>query len=318
MAIGFWQLPEQISVAITAPQSVMQLISNRIVVTGIGSADAGVRTVRLDWTEAAFHTYQSAYWQPHFTQDDVVWRENGQEWLFMGYGFFLAYSQPTESAQFFITSGRLDDVLTYSYPFLNLLIYLLSNRGYACLHAAVIGSNDHFALIPGKQNTGKSTTSATWVLNGGQFVTDDFCFMAVEEPTRVHGFYPSLRLREEALPLLQKYLSPDLLQQQGVSKYFYSLLTQAPECFVTEAHLRSILCLTLHNRVLSHVQVSPKIGYDYLASSVAFSAQYRSDSRVCLQVIKKLVWELPVLQVNLSPNTDENYHYLRELMASPY
>ncbi|UFH52315.1 hypothetical protein [Spirosoma sp. KNUC1025] len=315
MAVGFWKLPENLEVAIHAPEEILQLLSYRIVISRFQSDYIG-RIVKLDWAEADYKKYYDRYWQHHFTSEEIVWKENDSGWLFLGYGFFLTYSSRTDSALFFAIPDRLADVFTFSYPFLNLLIYLLKQRRYISLHAAVIGIQDRFVLIPGKQNTGKSTTAASWLLNGGQFVTDDFCFVQQENPRVAHGFYPTLRLREQALALVSNRLISSQLEQRGDSKYFFSLLTHRPDQFVAKVLLQSIFCLTIQSGRLSNTHVGPRTGFEYLLSSIAFSTQYRADSRLCLQVIKQLVREIPILQISLSPNIDENYSYLKELITS--
>ncbi|WP_020597921.1 hypothetical protein [Spirosoma panaciterrae] len=315
MTEGFWVLPGQIQLAIRAPQSVVQRLVAGIHWQQRPSRQA-VRTVWVDWAEAEYIQYRAIYWQAHFTQEEVIWSQRGEDWLFLGAGFFLAYSQTTDSARFFAQPAWEDDVFTYSYPFLNLLIQVLNRQGYTPLHAAVIGKNDQFVLLPGKQNTGKSTTAATWVMQGGQFVTDDFCFLQANDPTTVYGFYPSFRIRKEALSFLSPYLSASQLQQKGDSKYFFSTLTHCPDRFVPQASIRSIFCLTLHNRTLSHTHVGPQVGFAYLASSIAFAVQHRATSQLCVQAIRTMVRTLPVVQVNLTPNGAENYAYLNELIGS--
>lgn len=315
MPVAFWPLTEFLTVAIRAPEAVGQILAERLVLQPALTRPAG-RVVRLEWGESAHERNRSAYWQPHFTAQDVVWKESGTDWLFLGDGFSLGHSTASDSAHFFVTPDRWNDVFTYSYPFLNLLVKLLTPLGYAPLHAAVLGFGERFALIPGKQNTGKSTTAATWWLQGGAVLTDDFCFVPVDNPTLAHGFYPTLRLREAALPLVQPYLSPHQLQQQGDSKHFFSLLAHAPERFVAQGRLRAVFCLTLHAAAPSHAAASARTGFEYLASSVVFSVQNRADGRLCLQAIKKLVRELPVLRVNLSPNPEENFACLKQLLES--
>ena len=314
MGVRYWYLPETIVVAIKAPDFILHALSKSIVLN-LQHHSRFARIVRLEWSADRYRQYQLEYWKEHYLQEDVVWRETESGWLFLGMGYFLAYSKTTDSSVFFTSPELEDSLLTYSYPFLNLLVNLLKPYGYVSLHAAVIGQNNKFVLVPGKQNTGKSTTSATWVLKGGNFLTDDFCFVHVENPAIAHGFYPSVRLREGALPLLDGILPPNALQQKGDSKYFFSLLVNAPHLFVSSAAISSVFCLNIQKRSPSHAVVSPKIGLEYLASSVAFSVQYRGDSRLCLQTIKKLIHQLPVLQVNLSPDVNENYEYLNELIA---
>lgn len=314
-AVCFWSLTDPLTLAIQAPEEVLRLLTGRIVLEAVPRSTA-TRVVALNWQEPAYRLARAAHWQLHFSSQDVVWQETPTDWLFLGDGFSLGYSAATDAAHFFVTPERYDDVFTFSYPFLNLVMKLLTPLGYAALHAGVVGHGERFALIPGKQNSGKSTTTATWLLRGGSVLTDDFCFVPLADPTLAHGFYPTLRLRAPALPLLTPQLSPDQLQQQGDSKYFLSLLTHAPERFVPQARLRAIFCLSLHGSSPSHAPVSARTGFEYLASSVVFSIQNRGDGRACLEAIKKLVRELPVLAVRLSPNAGENFSYLKEVLAT--
>lgn len=314
MTICYWPLPDQLQLAICAPEPVVQQLAYSLVLQDQPSEWA-TQTIWLYWSEEAYRHYALTYWQAQYAPADVVWWEQGSSWLTGGDGYVLSYSASNRTAQFFAVPERLDDMYTFSYPLLSLLTYLLNQQGFVPFHASVIGRQNQFVLLPGKQHTGKSTTALSWVLGGGQFLTDDFCFLKPDNPTQVYGFYPTFRIREEALPIIGHQLPLEQCWQKNQSKYFFSTLIHRPGHFVPHASLKAIYCLRLQAGAPSSRPVPSQVGFEYLASSLAFAAQYRANTRLCLQGIKKLIRELPVIEVSLSRSVEANVAFLDQLIS---
>jgi hypothetical protein len=309
----FWTLSENVTIKINAPAFIIQLLSENILLSEKPPLNAN-NLITLNWNQQLYLQYFEKYWNPKYNSEDNIYSEGDDGFFLVCKGFFLNYSKHTNKAAFYIEKAFAADYLTFSYPLLKLLIYLLDLRGFVPLHAAVIGNNNGFVLIPGKQNSGKSTTSASWVLNGGKLLTDDTCFVNPLHPNKIYGYYPSIRLREQSLNILRNQLSADQLKQKDSSKYFYQVLKQFPENFAPVGFIKAVFCIQIKNGPPSHIVSDAQTAYKHLASSLAFSIHHGASGKLCLQAIKIITSSLPVYLIYLSPYPKVNYEYLETLM----
>jgi hypothetical protein len=312
----YWLLSENEAILIHAPVHILQVLSESIVL--LEEPNQPLESIIiLEWNQQFYSQHKAQYWDSSYTTEDSVYSKSEDGFFLVRNGFFLSYSKNTNQASFYIEQELVSDYLTYSYPLLQLLVYLSDLRGLVPLHAAVIGNDNGYVLIPGKQNSGKSTTSASWALHGGKLLTDDFCFVNPLQPTKMYGYYPSIRLREQSLNLLKDILEVDQLKQKNDSKYFYQLRNTFPENIVSVGLVKAIFCIQINSELpLSHTLSDAQTAYKNLASSFVFSLQYGASSGLCLQAIKKITSILPVYLINLSMDPKENYEYLQKLMDS--
>ncbi len=311
----FWQLTEKLAIEIVAPISILDTLKSSLLLQ-TSTTISTQRIIQLEWNEVYYTTYYQKYWKKKYGEKDNVVANNYDGFFLIGNGFFLNYSISSDKSYFFISDNLILDYLVFSYPFSKLLVYLLNREGYSPIHAAVIGNNSGFVMIPGKQFSGKSTTAATWVLNGGCLLSDDTCFVNPNYGNYFFGHYPSLRLREKSFPLFGDKLDRNKLKQKDQSKYFYLLQEQIPQQFTPIASIKAIFCLELHEDKPSYEIVNPSTGFNYLASSFAFSSQHGADNRLCIKTMRYLVTELPIYKVKLSPNLDSNFYFLEQLISS--
>ncbi len=306
----YWNLCGALSMQIKAPDWVIKTLENSILLHNFCIGDV---SISLEWHPQKYKNLELEYWKTTYQSDDIVRMKQADYWFFLGKGFFMSYQKKLNQAYFFVDDDAFETIFMYSYPLLQLLIPVMTDLGYAPLHAAAIGTKDFFVLVPGKQNTGKSTTSASWVLEGGKIVTDDMCLVDIKSPTIVKGFYPTIRLREESLPLLFKLNSSVKLHKKDYSKYFFNLLPTFEDQFTAEAPVKAIFCLKLDPSTTIK-SANAQLGFEYLASSLAYSKQHDADIRLTLQVMKKITREVPVYQLSLSPNLADNVTFLQETL----
>lgn len=313
--VMYWQLTADHLVHVDAPTSILQLFAESVVLTE-NISKCFDKTTRFQWNAERFNQILQTYWKLEYGEKDNVYSRTENGFFLLGKDFFIEYTSDSQLATFYIEEEVAKEYLIYSYPFLKLVVFLLNQDGYSPLHASVIGNETGFVLMPGKQFSGKSTTTATWVLHGGMFVGDDICFIHPEQVTRVYGHYPSFRLRESSLKLFEKTADLSVLKQKNDSKYFYPLLQENPRLFIPSATLKAIFCIQLHEDKPTSSVSTKSVGFNYLASSFAFAIQHDADNSLCIQTIKKLVTTLPIYEVFLSPNMEENYQFLDHLIRS--
>lgn len=311
----YWRLTEEHLVHVEAPTSILQLFAESVVLTENISMRFD-KTTRLEWNASRFNQILQTYWKFDYGEKDNVYSRTENGFLLLGKDFFIEYTSDSQLATFYIVEEVASDYLIYSYPFLKLVVFLLNQDGFSPLHASVIGNETGFVLMPGKQFSGKSTTTATWVFQGGMIVGDDICFIHPDDATQVYGHYPSFRLRESSLKLFEKTVDLSVLKQKNDSKYFYPLLAQNPRLFIPSATLKAIFCIQLHEAKPKSSVSTKSMGFNYLASSFAFAMQHDADNLLCIHTIKKLVTTLPIYEVFLSPHMEENFLFLDQLIRS--
>jgi hypothetical protein len=270
--------------------------------------------VSLVWNKEQYYFARKKYWKDSFGTEDIVWYSNSNELCFLGSGFGFFREEGTYNYSFYIEDNRTEDVLTFTYPLLNFLVYLLDKYSYSPIHAAVIGLNDSYVLMPGKQNAGKSTTTASWALFGGNVISDDICFMKPELPYSAHGFYPSVRLREPSLSLLKNYLGNIKLSQKGNSKYFLNFNDLDTNCFNRKGKLNAIFLLNLDKDECFQEIGSKKKAYLSLSSSMAFTVHHKADAKRTMHLVKLLTKDLPIFEVGLSKDVLKNFQFLKSII----
>jgi hypothetical protein len=311
----FLSLPDGYTLQINAPNNVIGLLLNSLPITS-SLPFGGKSLVRLVWKQEVYIDFKKAYWNENYGVDEIVWNTNQGEWFFLGCGFGFFFDSNSNNYSFYIESYRLEEVLTFTYPLLNFLVFLLDQLHYSPIHAAVIGLNDKFVLLPGKRFAGKSTTTATWALFGGNVVSDDICFLKSSTPIIAHGFYPSVRLRKPSLSLLKDYLCGIDLLQKGDSKYFLNFKDLNASCFKSNGRLNAIILLDVKKGHCSQMIGSKKEAYRSLASSLSFSVQNKADAQETMHSVKLLIRELPIYNVSLSKDVKMNFEFLGNLINS--
>lgn len=310
MQQSFLRLAGKQTLAIQAPANVLALLKEGLPLEEFDTYFEGA--IELVWNKEIYTQAKNIYWKEHFNTEDLVWNTEQNAWLFMGHGFGFFLERAHSKYYFYIEESRLDDVLTFNYPLLNFIIYLNNQSNYSPIHAAAIGINNQYVLLPGKQNTGKSTTTAAWALLGGNLLSDDICFINLKDPKDVYGTFPAVRLRNESLPLFRESFPVLPLKQKGDSKHFLNLLQLDANCFKSNGRAKAIFCLHKSSKACSISQGSKKDAYFSLASSMAFAVHNKANANKTMLVIKKMVHTLPIFDIELSPNLNDNVHFLKE------
>ncbi len=309
----FLPLPNGLLLKIHAPFEVTSLLVKGLSIDLLIQNESSGK-VCLEWGRKQYSYEKNKYWKNSFGAEDIVWYSNSEELCFLGSGFGFFREKGTDNYSFYIEDNRTEDVLTYTYPLLNFLVYLLDKYSYSPIHAAVIGLNDSYVLLPGKQNAGKSTTTASWALLGGKVIGDDICFIKPEAPFLAHGLYPTVRLREPSLSMLKNYLGNIKLSQKGNSKYFLNFNDLDTNCFKSKGKLSAILLLNIEKDECYQELGSRKKAYINLSSSMAFSVHHKADAIRTMKTVKLLTQELPIYEVGLSKDIFKNYQFLNSII----
>jgi len=96
-----------------------------------------------------------------------------------------------------------------TFPFRSLLHWWLRDRPLQMVHAAAVGTPEGGILLAGRSGSGKSTTSLACLLDGLDYVGDDYVLAEIEPAPYVHGLYATAKVEPanlSRLPALAPYV----------------------------------------------------------------------------------------------------------------
>jgi hypothetical protein len=310
-----WHLLDDLVLSISAPEYVIEALKNRIDLK-IEDKRASTYQLRIRWNPGLFDSLKNHFWKGNLGSNSLLEYSDVQKHLILGIAHYELL-HVNEGVLEFYTEGSIDDLDNqYSYPFLRWIGKLLNRRGYAPIHAAAIGIEERFVLIPGKATAGKSTTTASWMIQGGDYLSDDFVFLS---GVSAHGFYRGINLRHSALPLFTERV-PELFLHTNISNLSNEKVflrdDGSKNNHKSYGFPSAIWCPEIGHSKPQLREISPSEAYNSLLSSIELNKDYHFDLRLCNQVIKNLVNKLPAFTLCLSTDVVENYTFIREIMQT--
>lgn len=306
-----WQLLEDLIIFISAPEYVIQALGERINLS-FGGDDRIAYTLQIVWNSARFDTLKQHFWNGNLRPECIVEYKDSAKHLFLGANHYELLNTDTGILEFYSQNEVNKLHNQYAYPFLRWIGRLLNTRGVAPIHAAAIGDKELFVLIPGKATAGKSTTTATWMIQGGDYLSDDFVFLSGKS---AYGYYHGINLRYSALSLFAETL-PDLFLKAKTSpvneEKFFLYDPHNKKYHKTEGIPSAIWCPEIGYSTPHLKKISASAAYNSLLSSIQMNKEYQFDLRLCHQHIKSLVNELPAYAICLTENVFENFKFMKE------
>jgi hypothetical protein len=308
-----WKLLDDLIISISGPEYVIEALGERIDLS-IESNDSLTYTLQIIWNPARFDSLKQHFWKENLGPDCLVEFSNSEKHLFLGMSHYELLNIDTGILEFYSENEVNKLHNQYSYPFLRWIGRLLNTRGFAPIHAAAIGDKGRYVLIPGKATAGKSTTTATWMIHRGDYLSDDFVFLSGYS---ANGYYRGINLRHGSLSLFKDTI-PDLFQKTRLSpvneeKVFLH------DSFEEKNHKTggipsAIWCPEIGYSEPHFKEVSKSYAYNSLLSSIQFNKEFQFDLRLCNKVIKSLVNELPAFAICLTPDISKNFRFMQEAL----
>jgi hypothetical protein len=319
-----WQLLDDLILSISAPEYVIQVLRNRIDLNVGGVSSSLNCDLQIVWNPDRFDTLKKHFWKENLSQECLVEYSDSEKHLFLGASHYELLNIDKGILEFYSHNEVNKLHNQYSYPFLRWIGRLLNGRGFAPIHAAAIGDKEIFVLIPGKATAGKSTTTATWTIHGGDYLSDDFVFFSGKS---ARGYYHGVNLRSSSLSLFAGIL-PDLFLKAKTSPlkeekvFLHDHLNKSNH--KTKGSPSAIWCPEIGYPKPHLREIPASAAYDSLLSSIQLNKEYQFDLRLCHQNIKSLVNELPAYALCLTANVSENFKFMKEAIhlmnqdKSPY
>jgi hypothetical protein len=204
---------------------------------------------------------------------------------------------PNQTGIFWVRSAETLPYWTKASPFRTLFHWWMEENGGQLIHAAAVGSQDGAVLITGKGGVGKSTTSLSCVLDGMQYVADDYLIVTLDPTPTAHSLYNTAKLNTDQalrLPELEAIASQPAPGEKTVLHLYPHRAAQV----VASLPLRALLTPSFANSPATQfVSASSAV----LEGATAFTtmSQLPHSGQHTVDFISRLVARLPGLEMRL-------------------
>ena len=111
-----------------------------------------------------------------------------------GTGAVNVMDRDARQAVFWVPSHQHLPAWVLASPLRGILHWWMELTGRQLVHAAAVGCGDAGVLIPGKGGSGKSSTALSCLLDGMDFIADDYLALAMDPEPRAHRLYTTAKL----------------------------------------------------------------------------------------------------------------------------
>jgi len=228
--------------------------------------------------------------------------------------------QPRSNRQYIIMSGPLDEYIPYWASFHWEFHNFAASHGYAFVHGGAVGFNGEGVLISSMGGCGKSTTVLSCLLDGFDYVSDDYLILE-RETAAAYPVYSCGILNEDSLnrlPELKPLIAGPVLRRPN--RYIIDL-SRYKDQFCHGMKIKAIV----HPRVLQNdgpgrealIRKDPlHIGKtQMLVSSARQNGFVMMNDPDALHYLFGAVSSLPSYEMLLSPDRQSNCRALRDLLG---
>ncbi len=202
-----------------------------------------------------------------------------------------------------------------SFPLRAMINWWYRDTALQPMHAAAVAVDNKAVLLTAKGGSGKSTTALKCLLDGMQYLGDDFVLVDTQQQI-VHSLYNVVKLTEEdfeRFPELKHESMKGAAEDQDKVQVFLNV--KFDEQIVASASLKYILVPRI---VKSKTTYLSEISFEEVMEALTTSTLYllRGASSDALRKITHLVRSLPAHYLNLGEDYNASPVVIRKLLAS--
>lgn len=179
------------------------------------------------------------------------------------------------------------------------------------IHSAAVGVDGKGVLISGWGGKGKSTLSISCLLNGMDFVADDYVMLNSSGSLKAMPIYTMVALN----PDMYKALKPDLPVICTLAGQGGKVQLDASSCHFAESlDIGAVVCPTLSDLNEPEIVSIPGGG---VFSTIILSSIRQAGRQKDAELIKKMAWrlkDLPVYEMKLTKDVTKNALFLRDFI----
>jgi hypothetical protein len=287
---------------------------------------AHLQIAPVESPDVTFHVWDSESTQTPNVDPPVGWdclTDRGDIWGFNSPNIRSAFHWiecslnlmdiPNRTGIFWVRSAEALPYWTKASPFRTLFHWWMEHNGGQLIHAAAVGSQDGAVLITGKGGVGKSTTSLSCVLDGMQYVADDYLVVTLDPTPRAHSLYNTAKLNPDQAARLPELATISQQTPPGEKTVMHLFPTRAGQV-VTSLPLRALLTPSFADSdTTCFVPASRAV----LEGATAFTtmSQLPHSGQHTVDFIARLVDRLPGLEMQLGSDLPGVPRAIRDLLS---
>ncbi len=200
--------------------------------------------------------------------DGIAAIDNEEGWVHVSRVSIDRWDQRAGSGESTLLDLRYEENYLGTNILLRQIVWRAHERGLVPVHAAAVGGDGGFWLIPAAAGQGKSTLAAAAVAAGLQALSDDF--LLLDPQTRIlHSLYATIRLEPAAHRMVSEHFGEGRLRIAAQRDDDKLLLAAADaSAFVAGGRLRGILILNRVGKIRMGEAVAPARALQSFASSL--------------------------------------------------
>ncbi len=195
-------------------------------------------------------------------------------------------------------------------PLRLLFHWWLKENGAQLIHSGCIGKSGKGILLAGKGGSGKSTTTLACLLNGMQYLGDDYVILSMRPDAAIYSLYNSGKIHADNLQRLPALLplvkNSDSLDTQKAIAFLYDFF---PSQVIGSLPLHAILMPKITGKKETIIKkTSPATALMALAPSTIF--QMAGSGEKTLDTLAQCVSKIPVFILELGIEAKEIANFL--------
>ena len=194
------------------------------------------------------------------------------------------------------------------HPFSKTVFLWAMRHKLLILHAAAVGVEGHGVLIVGHGGTGKSTLTCSCLVDGYDFISDDYCLLSIAGPRIVYPIYTNVSLNPDSLAMLPMFKPFEILPMQGEKGAFEICESRIKPMLPVEAII--LPQITENSEPEIRLDISNKA-----LAQIVYSTTWQLGRFQETSFVRKLAQRLlgmPVYHFSLTKDLQKNCQYLRK------
>lgn len=207
-----------------------------------------------------------------------------------------------------------DALLKQGHLLVKLISQIVRTDTSALVHSAAVGIDNKGVLICAKGGSGKSTLSVSCLVDGFQYVADDYLILnKVNNTVYALPIYSMITLSSQICKLIPTLKSNFMGNNYNDTKYVLNISSYDNK-FVKKLPIKAVVFPNIAN---VHEPTIEKTDKNRAVTQLVFSTatQMNNDKDACyMKLLISLIKDLDFYKINLSPDLNKNVQLLRQFI----
>ena len=234
--------------------------------------------------------------------------------FFLDKDILNAHNVATNNFYFVAKSFSDEAISKFGHLFVHSIYPVTLTANSSLAHAASVGIDNKGVLICAKGGSGKSTLAVSCLINGFQYVSDDYLILNKEKNILYsYPIYSMITLSPQIYNKLTNLKSKFMYNNYNNTKYTLDI-SEYDENFVKKLPIKTILFPVISNTLNPYIEKTSKAK---AITQFVYSTAKQMDQHLNKEYIKtltSLVKDLDCYQINLSQDLNKNVRMLKDFI----